>query len=351
MKPSTHKHRTRLAILGFIVFCIVLILGVFGTMYVSGNVDSTIRTYLQTRARNVSVVVNPDEVKALSGSALDLTNPSYIHLKSMLTAIRGANTDIRFVYLMGLRDGKQFFYVDSEDSSSKDYSAPGSLYPDATQTDLYNHSHGISYTNGPYKDEWGTWVSAYAPILDKDTGAVLALVGVDADASHLLARLSYTRIEGGLITLLLSLLVLLLVFMIRKSNRFADELEEINTDLILNKQYLLEVEDIANMGHFTWDKEKNEVHINQVLMDFLSTTQPIISTEYFIGHMNDEDIALLKEQMNAITPSMSFVTFKYHLTSQTVQDRPVMSICKIKRNLDGDIVGTVCTVSDITNQK
>jgi hypothetical protein len=112
---------------------------------------------------------------------------------------------------MGLNGDTQFFYVDSEDPSSPDYSHPGQVYPDADELDILNHKKGIAYTKGPYTDSWGSWFSATAPILSKD-GTVLAMVGMDIKSEDVLLRIAIvkkaTMIIGGLVFLSLLLLIL-----------------------------------------------------------------------------------------------------------------------------------------------
>jgi len=40
---------------------------------------------------------------------------------------------VRFIYLNGSKNGKIFFYVDSENLDSPDYSPPGQQYEEASQ--------------------------------------------------------------------------------------------------------------------------------------------------------------------------------------------------------------------------
>jgi two-component system cell cycle sensor histidine kinase/response regulator CckA len=134
----------------------------------------------------------------LSGDATDIGKPEYRMLKEQLTRIRTANSQFRFVYLMGRRpaqrtasalkpgsaqaDATLFFFVDSESPDSKDYSPPGQMFEGASDEFRHVFRSGIEATEGPSTDQWGTWVSASVPIRNPHDGRLLAVLGMDVDA-------------------------------------------------------------------------------------------------------------------------------------------------------------------------
>ena len=62
----------------------------------------------------------------LSDTAADGDTQTYKDLKAQLAGVKKANPDARSVYLMGSHGGSHlFFYVDSEQPSSSQYSPPG----------------------------------------------------------------------------------------------------------------------------------------------------------------------------------------------------------------------------------
>ena len=148
------------------------------------RVDRQMRDEIFLQAQMVAQAVDFKNVAALSGTAADLASPDYQRLKEQLSLIRKANPKCRFIYLMGRRpDGKIFFYVDSEDPDSPDYSPPGETYDEATEDDYRVFTTGSGNVDGgPYKDRWGVWISAMVPMVNPNTSKMLAVLGMDFNA-------------------------------------------------------------------------------------------------------------------------------------------------------------------------
>lgn len=214
-----HLQKKHIQILGILFLTAILILGSFLTVTVGRSMKQDEESNLLLRAEMIAVMLNVDDVSDLSGNELDLEKESYGTIKSLLTEIRMLNMDTRFIYLMGLNDQQQqFFHVDSEPIVSEDYSGPGDLYLEATERDIRNHLGGIPYTDGPYIDSWGEWISAYAPIFD-DEKNVVAFVGMDVTAEKILLRIRIVQQAIMLIFSLVFVVSLLFLMYARKIAR------------------------------------------------------------------------------------------------------------------------------------
>ena len=160
-----------------------LVAGALFIWWTVARADHEMRNSLVQQAQLVAQAVDFKHVQALTGTAADLSSPEYLRLKEQLVAIRSADPQCRFVYLMGRRaDGTVFFFVDSEPAGSKDYSPPGQAYEEATANDRRIFDTGEVSVAGPDPDRWGTWVSALIPMTAPDNGAVVAVLGMDIDA-------------------------------------------------------------------------------------------------------------------------------------------------------------------------
>lgn len=203
----------------FVIFIltVVFIFGVYGTIYITKKIERDERKNLLLRADTIASLIDRDSILKLKGDESDIESDYYKVLKQQMTTVHDINVDTRFVYLMGLKDSKQFFFVDSENSSSKDYSPPGQVYPDSQEKDIYNHRYGIAYTKGPYVDQWGKWFSAYAPVFGSNK-EVIALVGMDIDAEKLLLRIAIVR-NTAIFLFGLIFASLLSVFLLTKESR------------------------------------------------------------------------------------------------------------------------------------
>jgi PAS domain S-box-containing protein len=170
------------------VVSLVMILGVglVCTVWVVKAEVQKRRQTLITEARLVANAINTRYIKDLTGTPADLESPSYQRLKEQLALVRSAQPGYRFLYLMGRRpDGRVFFYVDSEPAGSKDESPPGQTYDEATETcrRAFLPGQDEGAIEGPYADRWGRWVSGLVPILDPESGKILAVFGADVDVS------------------------------------------------------------------------------------------------------------------------------------------------------------------------
>lgn len=170
--------------LGYTIAALIIIIsGIASSAYVYVRIDQTGRAHIMDRAETISQAVTPELLSALAGTEEDVERSEYLTLKSLLARMRAVNSDIRFVYLVGERSDKSlFFYVDSEDAESPDYSPPGQEYPEASAAMYDLFTTGTPRTEGPTRDRWGVWISGYAPIYDVD-GHVRALLGLDMPAS------------------------------------------------------------------------------------------------------------------------------------------------------------------------
>jgi hypothetical protein len=123
--------------------------------------DRALRLELLQQARVAAMAINPHRAWVLKGTAADLDNRHYTWVKHQLAAIRSANPQYRFLYLMTRRpDGAVIFLVDSEPDDSPNLSPPGQVYAEASPTLRAVLDSEEDRVEGPSRDPWGIWVSA-----------------------------------------------------------------------------------------------------------------------------------------------------------------------------------------------
>jgi PAS domain S-box-containing protein len=174
------KTRPRPTVVVVSLLCLPLVFG----WWMGVRADHELRADLLQQVQMVAKVVESGRVQALSCTASDLGASDYKELKEQLEAVRSSNQKCRFVYLLGrTSDGKIKFLVDSESADSKDYSPPGQAFNEPTAELLNMFTTQAAFVEGPVVDHWGTWVSALSPLTDRKTGAMVAILGMDIDAS------------------------------------------------------------------------------------------------------------------------------------------------------------------------
>lgn len=201
---------------------LVVIVGTTMTWLVVRSTDDGLRAQLLTEARIVAHALELDQIQTLTGSEADLSAPAYHRLKDRLASIRRARPNSKFLYLMGQRGNEVFFFVDSEAPDSPDCSPPGQVYEEIAEDDLEVFRLKQERVTGPQVDRWGVWVSALVPLVDPVSGDLLAVLGMDVDATDWrrgVWRSSVAPISG---TLLLAVLVVFSVNMRRRDEREKD---------------------------------------------------------------------------------------------------------------------------------
>jgi len=167
------------------LFLVVLAAGALFAWWTAVRADSERRADLIVQAQLAAQPLQAKiaHIRALSGTAADLASPRYQQLKTLLADTREANRKCRFAYLLGRRsDGALFFVADSEPPGSPDYSPPGQLFEEAPAADRRVFDTKTAAVTGPVTDRWGVWISALVPLTDPQTGAVVAVLGMDVDA-------------------------------------------------------------------------------------------------------------------------------------------------------------------------
>ena len=171
------------------------------------------RSRLKARTQAFASSLDVSQIQALTGQPADESTPAFKALVTRLTEIRTANPEVRFSYLMARKGSAVVFLLDSTDPGSSDYSPPGEVYEDATQELVRSFTIGEPFVEGPVTDRWGTWVSGLAPIRDPSSGHVIAVMGMDVDATRWNVALGVSRVLAYVI---IGLLLGVVVFFARR---------------------------------------------------------------------------------------------------------------------------------------
>jgi len=113
---------------------------------------------------------------------------AYMQLKAALQRIQKASSDIHFIYTMRLDpEGGIRFVVDAE-TNPEDLAHLGDLYEDPSPLlqEFFATLDAPVVEQSVYTDEWGAWLSGYAPILRAD-GSRAGVLGVDISAEQVRA--------------------------------------------------------------------------------------------------------------------------------------------------------------------
>lgn len=190
---------------------ILLALGSIFLLWIIGATEKEMRSSLLQQARIAAHAISTDFISSLSGSEKDLDSSFYQHIKSQLHSVRISRQQCKFLYLMGRKpDGKIFFFVDSLPPDSEDYAPPGLIYEEVSDSYIAVFDNMRESVVGPIKDRWGTLITALVPIKSPSTGNLLAVLGMDVEASYWNKEIIRRCFGPVIIIILLATLILLL---------------------------------------------------------------------------------------------------------------------------------------------
>jgi len=225
----------------------------------------------------------------LNASLEDTLNTSYKTLKERLINLVSTNPQVSFAYVFKQKEGKIYFYADSEMESSEDYSPPGQEFSEAQEEDRQPFIDGRERITEPLTDRWGTWITIYIPIIDK-SGEVSSVFGMDFDAKEWSTTLLHD-VFRSVILVLLAILVWYFQYRIVIKNRSLKKMFEatIKSDknLQISEARTRSITDSANDAILMIDHQGNVTYWNP-------------AAERIFGYTRDEVIG--KNLHNQITP-------------------------------------------------
>lgn len=170
-------------VLGSALTLLIITAGLAAAWFEARNKDRMLRSIILSEARMLAESLDIERVRRLTGTAADTASPDYQSLRNQLKRMRSVNSDYRYMYLFGRRAGEPFhFLMGTAPEDSPDYSPPGLVYYEESPTLEAVYATHEARVSPPFTDRWGTWVSALTPLLDPETGSLLAIAGIDVDA-------------------------------------------------------------------------------------------------------------------------------------------------------------------------
>jgi len=152
------------------------------------NFQQQLRDALRQRLINIATIaslqIDGDAFAAIQSP----DDPEYWQIHDQNTKILLSDPDLIFVYTMRFDEEGIYFVVDAGDPNSAGFSPYGTRYfePGPVLSENYRNLLQPIGEEDIYSDEYGSFLSAYAPIRDS-AGQVTGIIGVDISANKILA--------------------------------------------------------------------------------------------------------------------------------------------------------------------
>ncbi len=168
-----------------ILCCVALLLfagGIWGAKTAGAKTDRQMRRDLLRQTLNIAEAIPADEAARLTFTAEESGRPEFRRIAGQLKAYADYQ-NIRSLYTMGLRRNQIFFGPESLSPDDPYASPAGTRYENPSRLDVELFQNAQPIVQGLFDDEYGTFVSATAPVINPRTGEVILVVGCDVEAS------------------------------------------------------------------------------------------------------------------------------------------------------------------------
>lgn len=216
MKNRRITIRTKLIISHFVA--ILLVSGSTGTYFYLNAYSSLmkqIQDRLQYSAALISRTIDTGTLEGIEGPS-DTGKAEYKETLGKLRNFRRMNKDIAFLYIMRKAGNEARFVVDSDETDGQ--ALPGRVYDDAPPN-LYDGFDRMAVVDEIYEDEWGSFLSGYAPLLN---GKGRYLLGIDMRADEVGRKFHLLHISGAIS--LIASIIFAFLFSQHLSHRFTSPL-------------------------------------------------------------------------------------------------------------------------------
>jgi len=328
-----------------LIFCFLMIYNVW-TQSIEETKEEALRLAAVAEAGTME-----EDVESLDLNESDLNKKVYREIKYSLGEIVMAHEDIRFAYIMVLRDEKIYFASDSEPSDSEDYSPPGQEYTEAGPQTYQPFRDGKT-TIESSTDRWGTWVSVLVPMKDMETGEVVALFGVDYTPEKWYQNAIEATMQTALIAFCFILLYFSVLAVVRTNISIRKEkqkLSETNEKLLKEEELFRTVFEQSPVGISISSNGTSE-H-NSMYEKIVGRSKEEINAIGWEHYTDPEDLAQEIEQFEKIKSgeAKSYTINKRYIKpdGDTVWANITLAPLKVGSRSEPDYL---CIVEDITER-
>ena len=279
---TIRPHRDAM-VLAIIIFSMVSLCNVASTMIARHAIIEEIHERMLSVANIAAKMTNGDLHETLLRPEQQ-NSPAYLEVQSLYRKILISNPDLRYIYTCIIRDGKVYFIIDTQlddviDDPNIQRKTTAKLmepYSEASPNLIRAlNEHTAVVEDQPYTDEWGTFLSAYAPLYNSKN-EFLGVVGTDIDSASFNMYMNNLWMAFGMATLLamgISVAAYTQMLGKRKAEILAQsQLKEYTVQLEharlqAEQATYLKSEFLANMSHEIRTPMNGVIGMNSLLLD------------------------------------------------------------------------------------
>lgn len=181
------------------IFLVIVLVATIGVMYYFFNAQliGQFRDRLMDVAKAAAITIDVNKHEHLK-TRQDENTLEYKQIKALLKKFKDVNKDVAYVYTMRKSDKPDEWQFVVDAAEGKDASHIGDLYDVSKQKQMKQAFDGPTADTTFETDQWGKFLSGYAPIYDQDGNAV-GIVGVDIRANDITRQQDNILLAAGII--------------------------------------------------------------------------------------------------------------------------------------------------------
>jgi methyl-accepting chemotaxis protein len=318
------------------IVVISMVILTIGINVVFNNAFSKIRTDVENSANEAVKFIDVQKLETvIKNKSMD--SQEYKEVQSELINFKSTK-ETKYAYTMMKQDSNNVQFL--VDGTMQDPNILGEKY-DAEGAILVAFNGNVASSDKPVKDEYGTFISGFAPIKNS-AGEVIAIVGIDKSVEifgYMKSGLLIGIIVLAIVTLILSILISMifsriLVSNVRKITENLDKMAmgDLTVSIVVNSKD--EIQTIAeSIEKF---KEKTKAAISTVN----------ISSGKVMNH--SETLTALSEEMASVSDSVAS-TIEDVAGKNNSQTKELINISGLVNNFGDDLHKAVVSIEEINS--
>ena len=302
-----------------IVLSFILCLIISNT--VSNSVQQSLSNWLKNTAAMSSQMLDGDLYTTFTDES-QMDSDEYLQEVTKLRKIQNS-MNITYVYTFRMNGEKIEFVLDADDSEEQASIGEEYDYLEEEMEIAFNGTPSVG--KEPYTDDFGTFLSAYAPILNSN-GDVVGIVGADIDASEIGKMRVHFLVISIILMLVFSVLVILAIYIITKKivkpvivlTDKMIETAEVGGDLTKR----INIKSNDEIGRLTeaFNQLMNTIH--QLMIKTKNTTEYLASSSTELTCSMDDSlprIELILKDFDEITNGISEIGKSYTILQSEIE--------------------------------
>lgn len=256
------KNSSVVAVIAISIF-ILLVVQVAGVLTLADHNENLVLERTWDELEDYAVIISSQIDGDILGSFEpgDESRAEFIQIRDTLWALQKDSASIRYVYVLRkTSDGNNLAFVADSEYGRNDFIVPliDHVYEEAPEEAFLAYS-GPAVKKEFYSDEWGEYMSGYAPVYNS-AGEVVGVAGVDISKDTIMQRLNAsenTIYYILIVTVIIGIFLLIfLLYMISQFRKYQLETERSEKRLSLAME-------ISREGIVDWNTTTDTVYLSK----------------------------------------------------------------------------------------